>query len=62
MKTEITRIVKPSGTVISFGWNSGGIGKTNGFKIYRILLVPHGGIHHDTICVVERKIQGNLIG
>lgn len=58
-KKEIARIVKKGGKVISFGWNSGGIGKTKGFKIERILLVPHGGWHNDTICTVETKI-GNM--
>lgn len=55
IKYEIARITKPSGKVISFGWNSGGIGKTLGFELNRILLVPHGGIHNDTIITVEIK-------
>lgn len=55
-KKEIARILKKGGKVITFGWNNGGIGKTYGFKIERILLVPHGGWHNDTICVVEVKI------
>ena len=55
-KKEISRIIKNEGIVISFGWNSGGIGKTNGFEIIEILLVPHGGIHNDTIVVVEKKL------
>ena len=55
-KKEISRIVKNGGKVITFGWNSGGIGQKYGFKIQRILLVPHGGWHNDTICVVERKL------
>ena len=55
-KKEISRIVKPGGKVITFGWNSGGIGSKYGFKITRILLVPHGGWHNDTICTVEIKI------
>lgn len=54
-KKEIGRIVKPGGKVISFGWNSGGIGKKYGFEIIRILLVAHGGWHNDTICTVEIK-------
>ena len=54
-KKEISRIVKKGGKVITFGWNSGGIGKTNGFEINKILLVPHGGWHNDTICTVEVK-------
>lgn len=56
-KAEIARIIKPNGIVISFGWNSGGIGKTLGFQIEEILLVPHGGMHNDTIVTVERKIK-----
>lgn len=55
-KKEISRIVKPGGKVITFGWNSGGIGRKYGFEITRILLVPHGGWHNDTICTVEVKI------
>jgi len=54
-KKEIKRIIKNNGIVISFGWNSGGIGKTNNFEIIEILLVPHGGIHNDTIVVVEKN-------
>lgn len=54
-KREISRVVKPGGKVITFGWNSGGIGNKYGFKITRILLVPHGGWHNDTICTVEIK-------
>lgn len=55
-KKEISRIVKPWGKVITFGWNSGGIGSKYDFEIKRILLVPHGGWHNDTICTVEVKI------
>lgn len=56
-KRAISRIVKKRGKVITFGWNSGGIGMKNGFEIQRILLVPHGGWHNDTICTVEIKIK-----
>jgi hypothetical protein len=55
MKKEIDRIVKVGGKVITCGWNSGGIGKTKGFVIEEILLVPHGGWHNDTIVTVEVK-------
>lgn len=56
LKKEVGRIMKEEGCVISFGWNSGGIGKTNGFEIKEILLVPHGGNHNDTIVTVEYKV------
>ena len=54
-KKEVARIVKPNGKVISFGWNSAGIGKSRGFGITRILIVPHGGSRNDTICTVDIK-------
>ena len=53
---EMSRIIKPNGISICFGWNSSGIGKVRGFEIIEILLVAHGGSHNDTICTVERKI------
>lgn len=55
LKKEIARVLKPGGYVISFGWNSNGIGKTKGFEIVEILTVAHGGQHNDTICTVEVK-------
>lgn len=54
-KKELSRIVRAGGKVITFGWNSGGVGKSNGFEMTRVLLVPHGGWHNDTICTVEVK-------
>lgn len=56
LKKEIQRIMKKDGKVISFGWNSMGIGKNRGFEIVEILIVPHGGNHNDTICTVEIKL------
>ena len=59
-REEIARIVKPGGRVISFGWNSAGIGKGLGFRQYRILLVAHGSQHNDTIVTCEVKEQSSL--
>lgn len=55
LRDEIARVVKPGGKVISFGWNSMGCGNSRGFDLQRVLLVPHGGTHNDTICTVEIK-------
>lgn len=52
---EIARIVAPGGLVISFGWDSTGMGKGRGFETVEILLVNHGACHNDTIVTVERK-------
>lgn len=56
-KDRICKLVKMNGIVISFGWNSGGVGKTRGFEIIEILLVPHGGVHNDTIVTIEKRIK-----
>ncbi|HEY9826381.1 MAG TPA: hypothetical protein V6D19_13110 [Stenomitos sp.] len=55
-KDEIARILKPGGKVICFGWSSMGLGKNRGFRMERILLVPHGGSKNDTIVTVEIKL------
>jgi len=58
MRNEIARIVPVGGKVISFGWNSAGMGLKRGFKIIRIMMVAHGGQHNDTIVTVEEKVSG----
>jgi hypothetical protein len=54
-KKEVARLVKSGGMVVSFGWNSGGIGKVLGFEIVEIMMVAHGGAHNDTIVTIEIK-------
>lgn len=53
---EIARILKPQGVALCFGWNSAGVGKKRGMDMVEVLLVPHGGSKHDTICTVEVKL------
>jgi hypothetical protein len=55
-RKEISRIIKKNGKVISFGWNSNGIGKKYGFEITKVVLIAHGSQHNDTIATVEMKI------
>lgn len=45
------RLCRPGTVVLSFGWNSAGMGR--GFKPREMLLVAHGGAHNDTICLAE---------
>lgn len=62
-KTSISKIVPIDGIVLSFGWNTVGMGKKHGFEIVEIMMVCHGGQHNDTICIAEKRIakQDNLI-
>jgi len=57
LKPLIAKKIKPDGIVITFGWQSMGFGINLGFEIQEILLVPHGGMHNDTIITVEKKID-----
>lgn len=56
VRDEIAKKVKTGGYVISFGWNTVGIGKKRGFEIEEILIVCHGGNRNDTLVTVERKL------
>ena len=57
MKNEIARITKPGGVVLSFGWNTNGIGKKRGFDQVEIMIVDHGGAHNATLCLAENKTK-----
>jgi hypothetical protein len=48
-------LLTDNATVLTFGWNSVGMGLKNGFEIVEIMLVCHGADHNDTICLAERK-------
>jgi len=56
VRDSIEPILAPGGVVLSFGWNSSGMGIKRGFQILEILICYHGGGHNDTICLAERKI------
>lgn len=60
IRNEIARIVKPGGYVLTFCWNTQGIGKNNGFEIVEILIITHGDFRNDTLVTVEQKTQGVL--
>lgn len=49
-------VLTDDATVLSFGWNTTGMGDGRGWEIIEILLVAHGGAHNDTLCMAERKI------
>lgn len=53
-------LIESKGVVLSFGWNSCGMGMKRGFEIVEILMVCHGGNHNDTICVAETKTHSKL--
>jgi hypothetical protein len=58
VKDGLDVILRPGGIAISFGWSSGGFGKTRGYELLEVHLVNHGGAHNDTIVTIERKAKG----
>lgn len=56
IKDEAARVCEPGGIVITFGWNSTGLGKVRNFEKLEVLLINHGGQHNDTIVTIERKL------
>jgi len=55
VRDALDAIVAPGGIVLSFGWQSVGMGIGRGYELLETLLVAHGGGHNDTICIAERK-------
>lgn len=53
-------LLEPGGIAISCGWSSTGFGEARGYELLELLLVHHGGAHHDTIVLVERKRHANI--
>jgi len=56
-KDLLPKILKNGGRVITFGYHSVSMGKIRGFKQEEICLFSHGGAIHDTIAIIEEKIE-----
>ncbi len=56
VRKAVVPICTHDAIVLSFGWNSVGMGKGNGFEQIEIMLCCHGGAHNDTICLAERRL------
>lgn len=56
VRDAIDKITSPGGIVLSFGWQSVGMGVGRGYELIETMLVAHGGGHNDTICIAERKL------
>lgn len=56
VRDAVVSILAPNAVVLSFGWNSVGMGTAREFRVEELLLVCHGGSHNDTICLAERYV------
>ena len=48
-------LLGPGGVFLHFGWHTNGMGKKYSFRKIELLVVAHGGAHHDTLCLAEVK-------
>lgn len=55
VRDALESLMIQGGIVLSFGWNTVGMGKKRGYEIIEIMLCCHGGAHNDTICLAEQK-------
>ncbi len=56
VRRALLPLLEPGAVVLSFAWNTCGMGRQHGFAIEEILIVCHGGAHNDTLCLAERKV------
>lgn len=54
-RDAIRALCAPGTVVLSFGWNSVGMGPL--YRTDEILLVCHGGDHNDTICLAQTMVE-----
>ena len=59
LKLEVSRVLKVGGIIIKFGWDSTRL--NNNLEIIEVILISHGGQHHDTICTIQKKVIGNIL-
>lgn len=50
---NLPNIIKPTASVISFGYHSTFLGKKRGYKLDELCVFAHGGAQHCTIGIVE---------
>ncbi len=55
MKDAILPICASDAIVLSFGWNTNGMGKRRGFEPIEYMICDHGGAHNATLCLAERR-------
>jgi len=55
VRDALDLVIQPGGVVLSFGWQSVGMGR--GYELIETMLVAHGGGHNDTICIAEKKVK-----
>ena len=51
---NLPKIIKPTSSIISFGYHSTFLGKKRGYRLDELCVFAHGGAQHCTIGIVEK--------
>lgn len=57
VKNNVDRLTKLNTKIISFGFNSTGMGRRRGYRKEELLVVNNKGNNNDTLILVERKVK-----
>lgn len=57
VRDALLPVLTAGAVVLSFGWNTNGMGLGRGFEPVELLVVRHGGAHNDTLCLAERRAR-----
>jgi len=60
IKNELHRILNEGARVISYGYDTVGMGKSRGFEKTEVCVVCHNGDHNDTLCLIEDMMNKSL--
>jgi len=60
IKTQLPYILNDNGLIISYGYDTTGMGKKRGFELIHICIINHSGGHNDTLSIIEKKIQNSI--
>ena len=57
---NLSKIIKPSSSIISFGYHSTFMGNGRGYRLHKMCVFAHGGAQHCTIAIIEKKKLNQL--
>lgn len=55
IKNELSYLQKPSGIIITYGYDTVGMSKSRGYTKIEVCIVCHNGDHNDTLVIMEKK-------
>jgi len=61
VKNAMAEVLTDDAIVLSFGWNTMGMGKGRGFEPIEYMICDHGAAHNATLCLAERPLPNHQL-